>query len=116
MKDSRGIQRKQTIPIGIGNSLREIGVERRDSAEGLSITPASERRRNDIQEVGDTLLEQILSKDNLNLAYRRVKANRGSHGVDGMTVDELLPFLKQHGETLRQGILAGSIIPGLSGG
>jgi RNA-directed DNA polymerase len=111
LKDSRGMQRKQTIPIGIGNSLREIGVERRDSAEGLSITPASERRRNDIQEVGDTLLEQILSKDNLNLAYRRVKANRGSHGVDGMTVDELLPFLKQHGETLGQGILAGEYNP-----
>ncbi len=64
-----------------------------------------------MQEVGDDLLEWILSRDNLNLAYKRVKANKGSHGVDGMKVDELLSFLKQHGETLRQSILVGEYVP-----
>lgn len=52
-----------------------------------------------------------LSRDNLNLAYKRVKANKGSHGVDGMKIDELLSFLKQHGKTLRQSILAGEYVP-----
>lgn len=47
----------------------------------------------------------------LNLAYKRVKANKGSHGVDGMKVDELLSFLKQHGKTLRQSILAVEYVP-----
>lgn len=111
MKDSREMQRKQTTSCGHEGSLREVGVERRDSAEVPSISPASERRRNDMQEVGDDLLEWILSRDNLNLAYKRVKANKGSHGVDGMKVDELLSFLKQHGETLRQSILVGEYVP-----
>jgi len=104
------MQRKQTTSCGHEGSLREVGVERRDSAEVPSISPASERRRNDMQEVGDDLLEWILSRDNLNLAYKRVKANKGSHGVDGMKVDELLSFLKQHGETLRQSILVGEYV------
>ena len=105
------MQRKQTTSCGHEGSLREVGVERRDNAEALSVSPASERRRNDMQGVGDDLLECILSKDNLNLAYKRVKANKGSYGVDGMKVDELLPSLKQHGETLRQSILVGEYVP-----
>ncbi len=31
----------------------------------------------------------------MNKAYKRVKSNKGSHGIDGMTVDELLQFLKE---------------------
>ncbi len=64
-----------------------------------------------MQEVEEDLLEWILSRDNLNLAYKRVKANKGSHGVDGMKVDELLSYLKRHGETIRQRILAGDYTP-----
>ena len=91
MEDSREMQRKQTNPIGIGSFLREVGVELRGSAEVPSISPASKRGRDDMQGVKEDLLERILSRDNLNLAYKRVKAIRGSHGVDGMRVDELLP-------------------------
>ena len=43
------MQRKQTIPKG--NSLREVGVEHRDSAEVQSISPVSKRRKDDMQEV-----------------------------------------------------------------
>jgi group II intron reverse transcriptase/maturase len=57
------------------------------------------------------LLEEILSRDNLNLAYKRVKKNRGSHGVDGMPVGELLAHLKLHGQTIRQKILNGEYKP-----
>ncbi len=105
------MQRKQTTSCGHEGSLSEVGVELRDSPAALSISPASERGRDDIQEVEDDLLERILSRENLNLAYKRVKANKGSHGVDGMVVDELLPFMKQHGETIRQRILAGEYVP-----
>jgi group II intron reverse transcriptase/maturase len=54
---------------------------------------------------------KIVDRNNLNQAYKRVKANRGSHGVDGMKVDELLPYLKQHGSAIRQAILEGSYVP-----
>lgn len=44
----------------------------------------------------DSLLKQILSRDNLNGAYKKVKSNRGTGGVDRMSVDELLPYLREH--------------------
>jgi len=42
------------------------------------------------------LLEKILTKGNLNEAYKRVYANKGASGVDGVTVEELLDYLKGH--------------------
>ena len=51
----------------------------------------------------DNLLDTILRSDNLNAAYKKVKANKGSGGIDGMQVDGLLPFLQEHGgEIVRQ--------------
>lgn len=48
----------------------------------------------------DNLLDTILRSDNLNAAYKRVKANNGAGGVDGMQVDELLPYLRLHRDEL----------------
>lgn len=48
----------------------------------------------------ESLLEKMLHRDNLNAAYERVKRNGGSPGVDGMTVEEMLPYLKEHKEEL----------------
>jgi RNA-directed DNA polymerase len=89
----------------------EGGVEPQEKAGALSVSPASEGRRNGIPEVKGNMLEKILSRDNLNLAYKKVKSNRGSPGIDGMTVDKMLPFLREQGESLRQSILAGEYIP-----
>lgn len=51
----------------------------------------------------DGLLELILRKDNLNMAYRKVKANKGKGGIDGMQVEELLPYLiENQDEIIRQ--------------
>lgn len=47
----------------------------------------------------------------MNNAYKKVKANKGSRGVDGMTVDELLQYLKEHGQELRQPLLEGRYKP-----
>lgn len=48
------------------------------------------------------LLEQILSNQNMNDAYLRVYKNKGASGVDGITVDELKQYLKEHKDELRQ--------------
>lgn len=82
----------------------EVGLEVRDKKEACSRPPASSIVKAKVQTDTANLLEQILHRDNLNRAYKRVKKNKGSHGVDGMQVDELLPFLKQHGEALRKEI------------
>ncbi|MDR9787665.1 MAG: hypothetical protein RJR37_10560 [Peptococcaceae bacterium MAG4] len=75
------------------------------------VSAASKNGRNGDNGYSGNLLEAIVDRDNLNRAYKRVKANGGSHGVDGMTVDELLPYLKQHGNAIRQAILEGTYIP-----
>lgn len=50
------------------------------------------------------LLEQILSRDNLNLAFKRVYANKGASGVDGVTVEELFDYLRKNGSKLLEDI------------
>jgi RNA-directed DNA polymerase len=57
------------------------------------------------------LMEEVCHRDNLNQAYRRVKANRGAGGVDGMTVDELYPWLVDHKQELIAKLLDGSYEP-----
>ena len=52
-----------------------------------------------------------MSRENLNRAYKRVKKNKGAGGVDGMKVDELLQYLKDNGEEIRQSVLAGKYQP-----
>ncbi|HAT71983.1 MAG TPA: group II intron reverse transcriptase/maturase [Elusimicrobia bacterium] len=90
---------------------QDKGVEPRDTAGALSDPSASESGQDDSERKAERLLEAIVSRENLNLAYKRVKANGGSHGVDGMTIEELLPYLKQHGTALRQSILEGAYNP-----
>jgi group II intron reverse transcriptase/maturase len=57
------------------------------------------------------MLEGILSSRNLNLAYKRVKKNKGAGGVDGMGVEDLLKYLKDNGEELRRTIMDGQYRP-----
>jgi len=59
----------------------------------------------------ERLLEKIVDRDNMNNAFKRVKSNKGAHGVDGMGVDELLQYLKENGSQLRQSILDGKYRP-----
>lgn len=49
-----------------------------------------------------SLMEQILSKDNLNAAYLQVVRNKGAAGVDGMTVEELGEYLSENGESIKE--------------
>jgi len=59
----------------------------------------------------ENLLEKIVEKRNFFEAYKKVVANKGSHGIDGMKVDELLPFLQEHYETLKVELLSGKYNP-----
>ena len=59
----------------------------------------------------DKLMEKILSNDNLNKAFKKVKSNRGAGGVDGMNVDELLSFLRDNGTQLKQQLMDGKYKP-----
>jgi len=91
--------------------LQEIRVELGGNAGVQSTSSMSQNRGNDGDEYAKRLLEKILDRDNMNLAYKKVKANKGSHGVDGMRVEELLQFLKQNGTQIKQSILEGTYRP-----
>lgn len=92
----------------------DSGCSQRDSAEHEGYAKAS-RSFNRIWKERDSaqpkLLETILYKDNLNRAYKRVKANKGAAGIDGMTVEEALPYLKEHQQELINRILRGKYTP-----
>jgi RNA-directed DNA polymerase len=57
------------------------------------------------------LMEKICNASNLNRAYKRVKANKGAAGVDGMTVDELSDWIAGHKESLIESLLTGTYQP-----
>jgi len=50
------------------------------------------------------LLEQILSRENMNLAYKKVKANKGASGIDDVSVDEVYDYIKQNWKSIREKI------------
>ncbi|BAE83473.1 hypothetical protein DSY1684 [Desulfitobacterium hafniense Y51] len=62
-------------------------------------------------EPNEELFEQILSSENLNQAYRQVKKNKGAGGIDGMQVDELLPYLRDHKDELLESLREGTYRP-----
>ena len=49
-----------------------------------------------------SLMEQIVSNDNLNAAYLQIVRNKGAAGVDGMTVEKLGAYLAENGENIRK--------------
>ena len=90
------------------------GCPQRDSTEckGYAGAQSADRLENGERAVRTpNLMESILSRDNLNKAYKRVKANKGAPGVDGMTVEEALPWLREHGKELTESILQGRYKP-----
>jgi RNA-directed DNA polymerase len=59
----------------------------------------------------DELMEEVATHVNLATATKRVRKNRGSPGIDGMTVAELPAYMEQHEERLRRELLAGTYRP-----
>lgn len=57
------------------------------------------------------LMEVVCSRINLNRAYKRVKSNKGSPGLDGMTVEELGPYIKMHKDEIVSSLLEGRYQP-----
>jgi RNA-directed DNA polymerase len=59
----------------------------------------------------ECLMEEVCQRDNLVRALKRVKANKGSPGIDGMRVEELADYLKEHWPRIREQLLQGAYQP-----
>ncbi len=57
------------------------------------------------------LIEQVVQRENLLAAYERVRANKGAAGVDGMSVDDLADFCREHWPRIRGQLLGGTYVP-----
>ena len=82
---------------------RQAGGEATESVPAVHApeNPASTNR----------LMEEVCERENLKEALRRVKGNKGSPGIDGMTVDELPGYLQQHWLEIREQLLSGTYEP-----
>lgn len=96
----------KTEYAGNGGCPQRDSVEHKEYAEAYS-TEAREINEKD----GADLLSKVLSRENLNKAYKKVRANKGAAGIDGMTVEEALPWLKSNGEELLEKIRSGKYKP-----
>ena len=98
----------------MAENMESNGCSHRDNAEHEGYVKAS-RSFNRIWKERDSahpkLMEAILYKDNLNRVYKRVKANKGAAGTDGMSIEEALPYLKEHQHELLNRILRGKYTP-----
>ena len=98
----------------MAENIENNGCLQRDSAEHEGYAKARRsfnliwKERDSVQ---PKLLEAILHKDNFNRAYKRVKANKGAPGIDGMTIEEALPYLQEHQQELTNRIHRGKYTP-----
>jgi RNA-directed DNA polymerase len=92
-------------------SLRHSDTGDGGTGAGASVEPqaatVSERQR----ALTRHLMEEVASSANLNLAYKRVKANKGAAGVDGVTIDDLRPWIAANREGLIASLMSGNYQP-----
>ena len=62
-------------------------------------------KHGDVQE--QTMMEQVLAAENVRTAWRRVKANAGAPGIDGMSVDAFPDFVREHWPRIRSALMTG---------
>jgi RNA-directed DNA polymerase len=99
----QNIQTRLDCPPALTGEAREAGragTESSGATNGFE-SPAST----------DRLMEEVCERDNLKEALRRVKANKGSAGVDGMTIGAITDYLKQHWPAIREQLLSGTYEP-----
>jgi hypothetical protein len=99
----QNIQTELDFSSTSAGEAREAGREETESLPTVNDpeSPANTNR----------LMEEVCERENLKEALRRVKANKGSAGVDGMTVGGITDYLKQHWPAIREQLLSGTYEP-----
>ena len=97
--------------LHIEDYLQMVSTELKEYAEVSACQRITENNRIITDFQTDGLLEKILQPANLNNAYKKVKSNKGAGGVDGMSVDELLPILRDNQVQLIQQLKDGKYKP-----
>jgi RNA-directed DNA polymerase len=104
-------KRQKTRPEQLGLALPTAGRSEAPKAGGEGIETLTAKRGNENPADTERLMEEVCERENCQQALKRVKANQGSPGVDGMTVHELPDYLKQHWPAIREQLLTGTYRP-----
>jgi RNA-directed DNA polymerase len=91
--------------------LQRVSAEQKEYAEVCASPRTTETDSTNTNKQREGLLEEILNAENLNRAYKQVMRNKGAGGIDGMQVDELLPFLREHKKELIESLRDGKYRP-----
>ena len=100
---------RQKIQLSLAFSGEDRGEAPKGSGGGIE--PSMAERKAQSPAVTDRLMEEVVERENLRKALKRVKANKGSPGVDGMTVEELPEHLKENWPSIRERLLEGTYRP-----
>jgi RNA-directed DNA polymerase len=112
---SAGFQQSADNQMTLGNGLMGTARLGQGGDDGIRSPRCAEEQPDTAyvhaRALADDLMRQVVSDDNVIRAFRKVKANGGAPGIDGMTVKELGPWLKAHWRDLRTALLEGSYRP-----
>jgi len=106
MSDKRQKNQLQMALAFTGEGRSEAPRAPGEGTESLTANCATESPAR-----AEQLMEEVCGRENCQQALRRVKANRGSPGIDGMKVAELPGYLKQHWPAIREQLLSGTYQP-----
>lgn len=101
---------RQKIQLELAFPKEPTGEAPRAGGEGTEIRAARTATESQVAWSGPSM-EAIVERDNLRKALAQVRRNKGAPGVDGMTVDDLAAYLKDHWPTIRNQLLQGSYKP-----
>jgi RNA-directed DNA polymerase len=106
MSDKRQKNQLQLVLAFTAEGRSETPKTRREGTEAITAKRACESPA-----IPEQVMEEVCGRENCLRALRRVKANKGSPGIDGMRVGELPGYLKQHWPALREQLLSGTYRP-----
>jgi len=101
--------KRQKNQLRLAFSEESRGEARQAPGEGSETFTA--KRMNESPANREQLMEEVCERENCLQAYKRVKSNKGSPGIDGMTVEQLPGYLKEHWPAIREQLLSGTYKP-----
>ena len=101
--------KRQKNQLRLAFSEESRGEARQAPGEGSETFTA--KRMNESPANREQLMEEVCERENCLQAYKRVKSNKGGPGIDGMTVEQLPGYLKEHWPAIRKQLLSGIYKP-----
>ena len=99
-------EKRQKNQLELAFAAEPKGETRKHAGKGTE--PFTAKRETESPTSTERLMEEVVERENLKKALRRVRSNKGSGGVDGMTVDQLPAYLRTHWPDMRSKLLSGT--------